>query len=78
MRGLVLTKSNSMLNEDPLVMSATEKPIDFSRVKNKEERELLELLQSLNENLEVLDGVREVFDRAADDDGTEEDLNLSN
>jgi len=37
-------------------------------IKDKEERGLFELLNSLNENLEVLDGVKEVFERADTDD----------
>ena len=39
----------------------------MSHIDNKEERELYELLQSLNDNLGVLDGVREVFEK----DGTD-------
>ena len=41
--------------------------MDFSAIKNKEERQLLELLQSLNENLSMLEDVREVFENADED-----------
>ena len=41
--------------------------MDFSTIKNKEERQLLELLQSLNENLSMLEDVREVFEHADED-----------
>lgn len=39
-------------------------------IKDKEERGLFELLNSLNENLEVLDGVKEVFELADTNDDT--------
>ena len=65
-----------MLLEDPIVQSKSskmllEKPIDFSTIQNKEERQLLELLQSLNENLQMLDEVREVFDQVDEEEEQE-------
>ena len=66
---LTLTKSNTQLLEDPLTdvsptrSGETDETVDLSNISNKEERVLFELLNSLNENLELLDGVKEVLDR---------------
>ncbi len=70
MRALTLTKSNSkVFDNDPFtfdrsVTPTTGGPIDLTTIKDKEERGLYELLNSLNENLELLDSVKEVFERS--------------
>ena len=69
MRGLTLTMNKSQQVDKSAVVAGGVKSLDVSNIENKEERELYELLQSLNDNLGVLDGVREVFER----DGTDED-----
>lgn len=70
MRALTLTKSNSkVFDNDPFTFDnsatpTTGGPIDLTTITNKEERGLYELLNSLNENLELLDSVKEVFERS--------------
>ena len=64
---MTLTKSNSHLLDDPLTgvspsrTAETGDTVDLSNIANNEERVLFELLHSLNENLELLDGVKEVL-----------------
>ena len=74
MQGLSSTLNKSQQLDKSL---GGNKSIDMSHIKNKEERELYELLQSLNDNLGVLDGVREVFERdgaGTDGDDSGDDL----
>ena len=62
---LTLTKSNSQLLDDPLSRKGTshDEPVDLSNISNKGERVLFELLNSLNDNLEVLDDLGEALQR---------------
>ena len=74
-RALTITKSNSKLFDPQVTFDRTDTyqsvgAADVSMIKDKEERGLFELLNSLNENLEVLDGVKEVFELADTNDDT--------